>query len=168
MARDHARIYVDIWADPDFRALPERAQRMYFVALSQPRLNYCGVLDYMPSRLAKFAADSSTRAVAAAVSILEARGFAVHDENTSELLLRSFVRHDGLLASPNMAKAMVKDYWAVLSEDIQKAVLAELSRAYEADASLKGWPGVADASPELFAMVCGKGSLKGYTGGSEK
>lgn len=165
MPRDHARIQTAIWSDPDFRALPERAQRMYFLILSQPRLNYCGVLDYMPTRLAKFAADSTPRTVGNAVNLLESRGFVVEDAETSELLVRSFVRHDGLLESPNVTKAMVKDYWAVLSDDIKKAVVEELSRAYTANPDQKGWKGLSEASTALFSMVTGKGSRKGSANG---
>jgi hypothetical protein len=161
MSRDHARIQTAIWSDPDFRALPERAQRMYFLALSQPRLSYCGVLDYMPSRLAKFAGDSTARTVASGVGILETRGFVIVDQETSELLLRSFVRHDGLLDLPNVTKAMVKDYWSVLSDEVRKVIAGELSRAFDEQPERKGWRGLAEASPELHAMVTGKGSRKG-------
>lgn len=165
MPRDHARIQTAIWGDPDFRALPERAQRLYFLALSQPRLSYCGVLDYMPTRLAKFSADSTPRTVSNAVSVLESRGFVVTDPDTSELLIRSFVRHDGLLESPNVTKAMVKDYWSVLSDDIKKAIADELSRAYQEDPTLKGWKGLEESSGPLHAMVSGKGSPKGSRNG---
>lgn len=165
MPRDHARIQTAIWSDPDFRQLPERAQRMYFLALSQPRLNYCGVLDYMPVRLAKFAADSSPRTVANAVSVLESRAFVVVDPETSELLLRSYVRHDGLLEMPNVTKAMVKDYNAVLSDDIKKVVLEELCRAYDEQPNLKGWQGLAEGSPELYSVLTAKGSRKGSANG---
>lgn len=165
MPRDHARIQTAIWSDPDFRQLPERAQRMYFVVLSQPRLNYCGVLDYMPTRLAKFSADSTPKTVGNAVSILENRGFVLVDPDTSELLVRSFVRHDGLLDSPNVTKAMVKDYWAVLSDDIKKAVVEELSRAYQEDSALKGWKGLHEASAALHSMVSVNPSRKGSANG---
>lgn len=165
MARDHARIYCSIWSDPAFRDLTESAQGMYFKLVSQPRLSYCGVLDYLPTRIAKLARNSTIRSVNLAVSALENDGFVVRDDETGELLVRSFVRHDGLLDSPNMTKAMVTAFETVLSDDLQAALVAELSRAYAGDSTLKGWPAMRDKSPALFSMVSAKGSRKGSANG---
>src|SRR5690349_2529422 len=122
MARDHARFYVSIWGDPDFRALTCAAQRMYFVLTSQPRLTYCGVLDYLPGRFAKLAADEDEGSVEHAVKLLEADSFVVVDRETSELIVRSFVRHDGLLASPNMVVRMVKDRETIISDYLRSVL----------------------------------------------
>lgn len=161
MARDHARIYVSIWSNEDFRDLPIAAQHMWFTLLSQPRLSYCGVLDYLPTRLAQLAAKSSVRSIQSAVNSLVAADFVSVDPETGELLIRTFVRHDGLLTQPNMTKAMAKDYEAVLSGRLQKAIEAELSRAYADDPDMKGWPALAASYPNLHAKVTRKGSRKG-------
>lgn len=165
MARDHARIHVAIWSDQDFRNLTTKAQNMWFTLLSQDRLTYCGVLDYMPVRLANLARDSTTRTVSSAVSVLETAGFVSRDEDTGELLLRSFVRHDGLLSQPNVTKAMAKDYDAVLSPALKAVIETELTRAYAEDPGLKGWAALASYHPRLHAKATGKGSRKGSANG---
>lgn len=165
MARDHARIYVAIWSDPDFRALPIPPQHAFFMLLSQPRLSYCGVMDYLPNRLAKMSDKATARSVTNAVAALEDAHFVVTDEDTGELLIRSFVRHDGLLAMPNMTKAMVKDYLTVLSDRLRDVITDELCRSYLEAPDMGGWKGLAAASPALHSMVTTKGSRKGSANG---
>lgn len=166
MARDHARIQVAIWSDPDFRTLGVDAQRMYLVLLSQPRLSYCGSLDYLPTRLAALAADESPETVDQAVKTLEGHRYVVVDRDTHELLIRTFVRHDGLLSSPNVTKAMLKDRGCLLSEPLRHVLDDELRTAYAADPKAAGWKGFKAAEPELFQQVSGKGSPKGSGKGS--
>lgn len=158
MARDHGRVFVSIWADPDFRKLDREAQRMYLLLVTQARLTYCGALDYMPGRLATLAADEDEESIQKAINTLEASRFVIGDYVTSELLVRSFVRHDGLLGSPNMTKAMLKDRAALLSDVLRDAVDAELHRAYLDDPKAKGWAGFKQAAPELFKQISAKGS----------
>lgn len=166
MARDHARIQVGIWNDPSFRALDRDDQRMYLLLCSQPRLTYCGTLDYFPSRLAKLAADDTEENVLNAIWRLEKYRFLVIDEETHEVLCRSFVRHDGLLKSPNMTRAMLKDRASVISDILRESVDIELRRAWKEDDSMPGWKGMAESFPEVFRKVSGKRSLKGSPKGS--
>lgn len=166
MARDHARIQVSIWSDPDFRALGADAQRMYLVILSQARLTYCGALDYLPSRLAVLADDETADSVETAVKRLEDARYVVVDRDTHELLIRTFVRHDGLLGSPNVTKAMLKDRATLLSEPLRHVLDDELRRAYREDPKLAGWKGFKAAEPDLFAEVSRKGFAKGSERGS--
>lgn len=165
MARDHGRIYVSIWSDEDFRALPTAAQNMWFTLLSQPRLSYCGVLDYLPTRLARLSRDATIAKVNKAVETLRATDFVAIDDETGELLLRTFVRHDGLLGQPNVTKAMAKDYETVLSDRLRLAIEGELTRAYGEDPEAKGWAALEQSYPELHAKVCPKGSRKGSANG---
>lgn len=168
MPRDHGRISVSIWADRDFRRLCRDAQRMYLLLCTQARLTYCGALDYLPGRLATLAPDEDEQTVDHAVKLLESDRFLIVDRTTSEILVRSFVRHDGLLGSPNMTKAMLKDRAALLSDDLRDVVDDELTRAYSDDPKAKGWVGFKQAEPDLFDEVSGKGSAKGSRKGSAK
>lgn len=161
MARDHARIFVSIWADPDFRNLDRTEQRTYLMLTSQARLTYCGALDYLPGRLATLAKDETPMTVEASVARLESLRFLAVDRETSEVLIRSFVRHDGLLSSPNMCKAMLKDRASLLSDDLRDVVDSELARAYQEAPKLGGWKGIKEAAPELFEAITSKGSGKG-------
>lgn len=153
MARDHARIKVSIWADPDFRALRAPLQHAYLMLTSQPRVSYCGVLEYLPRRYASMAAGLTVESIEKAIVGLVEKRFVVLDEDTEELLIRSYVRHDELLKMANPAKAMAKDYAQVLSQGLRAAILTELRRAYFESPQMKGWQGIADASPELFQDI---------------
>lgn len=168
MARDHGRIYTRIWADPDFRALDRDPQRLYLLLVSQAKLTYCGSLDYIPRRLVELAADEDQQSLEKALMTLEVTRFVVVDYGMSELLVRSFVRHDGLLGSPNMTKAMLKDRASLMSHSLRDAVDIELARAYREDPKAKGWAGFQQAEPDLFADVSTKGSAKGSRKGSSK
>lgn len=168
MARDHARIQVGIWNDPDFRALDRDDQRMYLTLLSQPRLTYCGTLDYFPSRLAKLSADDTEENVLNAIWRLDKHRFVVIDEETHEILCRTFVRHDGLLKSPNITRAMCKDRAGVISDHLRESIDQELRRAWKEDPTTLGWKGMAESFPDLFRKVTGKSPANYSPKGSGK
>lgn len=126
MARDYAKLMVNIWADRDFQALTSAAQRAYILAVSQPGMSYCGVVSYTPKRWAGFSADTSAPKIARAVRELQDRVYVVVDPETEELLVRSFVRHDGVLDSPNLMIAMWKDFASIHSLSIREVFLFEL------------------------------------------
>lgn len=168
MARDHGRIYTRIWADPAFRALNRDPQRLYLLLISQDKLSYCGSLDLIPRRLCSLAKDEDEDSLQQALNVLEATRFVVTDYEMDEVLVRSFVRHDGLLGSPNMTKAMLKDRAAMLSDNLRQVVDNELTRAYQNDPKAKGWTGFKQAEPELFKHVTAKPSTKGSEKGSVK
>src|SRR5690349_13811993 len=106
MARDHARIYLAIWNDENCHKRDQAAQHTYWMLLSQERLSYCGVLDYFPSRLATLTDGATEAKIKAAVKTLERRKFVVLDPETHELLIRTYVRHDGVFDRVNMGKAV--------------------------------------------------------------
>lgn len=139
MARTHARVKVRIWIDEDFRSLPPEAQHLYFVLLTAENLSYCGVADWRPARIAPHASGWSVQRVLAAAHILEDRLYIVVDEDTEEVLLRSFIRNDGLMDQPNMATAMVRAYAGVSSRIIRGVVVHELNRLIADEPGLKGW-----------------------------
>ncbi|HEY3559634.1 MAG TPA: hypothetical protein VGL05_19330 [Kribbella sp.] len=153
MARDHARIMVSIWGDDDFKALRAPQQHAFFVLLSQPRLSYCGVVDYLPGRFAALSKGMTAASVETTVEGLEKASYVVVDADTQELLVRSFVRHDGLLQSPNVTKAMAKDYGQIISPRIRAAVLAELQRARRDEPDLAGWKAIKDKFPMLWEAI---------------
>lgn len=153
MARDHGRIQTAIWRDPEFRALSGAAQSTYFTCLSQESLTYAGVLDYFPGRIANLSKDGTEAKVERAVKELEAARFLVVDRTTAELLIRSFVRHDGVLDRENMGKATVRALVKVISLPIRSAIQSELARLYQERPGLSGWKGFAALHPEELAMV---------------
>lgn len=153
MARDHARIKTARWNEPDWRSLPWESQWIYDTVLTQQKLTYCGILDYLPGRIAALAANLTEAKVRAAIKPLSTARFVVVDEATSELLIRSYVRHDGVLDRVNMGKAMGRATLTVTSMKLRDALLMELARLMEERPSLAGWQGFADVAPDEHAMA---------------
>lgn len=126
MPRSSARIHSSIWKDADFLALSAGAQRMYVLALSQPNLSLCGVVSYTAKRWARLSSGGSVRAVVKALMELEEARFVVIDADTEELWIRSFVKHDGILKSPNATAGMKRDFHHIHSQEIREGFLEGL------------------------------------------
>lgn len=139
MAREHARVWLSIWLDEDFRALTPPAQHLYFVLLTSPDLSYCGVADWRPGRIAARSGSWQVPQLAAAAAELSKARFVVIDESTEEVLLRSFVRHDGVMKESRMAVSMVKAFAAVASTTLRGVVVHELRRLHDEEPKLNGW-----------------------------
>lgn len=139
MAREYARVKVKIWSDGDFRLLSRAAQGLYFTLITSPTMNLCGVADWRPNRLAALTAGETRDSVMAAGDELAGAAYIVVDEETEEVLVRSFVRHDGLIKTPNIASAMAKDYAGVASETLRGVVVHELQRLHIDEPEMKGW-----------------------------
>ena len=139
MARTYARVKTDIWADDDFRTLPLEAQHLYFVLLTSNGLNYCGVTDWRPVRIAAASLGWTAEEVVTAGCVLAERFYVVIDEATEEVLIRSFIRNDGFMAQATVAAAMVRAYGAVASATLRGVVIHELNRLYRDHPEFKGW-----------------------------
>ena len=137
MAREYARVKVTIWADGDFRSLSPTAQHLYFMLLSSPTLNMAGIADWRPSRMAKMSRGLTAKRLRSAADELSGHHIVV-DEDTEEVLVRSFIRHDGILKSPNLTRAMVKAYAAAGSDTLRQAIVAEVHRAAREDSEASG------------------------------
>lgn len=131
MPRDRANINTDIWNDDDFRSLSAGAQLLYFQLLTSATLTYAGVADWRPNRLAALASKQTPKTVREAGKELSDGLYIVTDEDTEEVLVRSFMKHDGLLHKPNVAKAMVKAYNQVFSLTLKGVIVHELKRLHE-------------------------------------
>lgn len=128
MARDHARLYVHIWTDPDFIELSAVAKLIYLQLLSQPKLAYSGVLDLAAKRWARSHPDLDVATVRAALSELDAARFLVVDQETEEVLVRSFIRRDELWKQPNMLRGALRVAFDIVSPILRAALARELRR----------------------------------------
>lgn len=126
MARQYAPIYTSIWQDDDFKSLSSDAQRLYFLAISQPELSWCGVVSFTARRWATFASDSSARKVARSCVELVTAGFFLLDEETEELWVRGFIKHN-VETQPKLRQAAQREYGQVVSGAIREAI----AKAYE-------------------------------------
>lgn len=129
MARDFGTIFHSLWGDDHWRDLTINAQHLYMELISHPSLDYAGVADWKPGKLA-LAADSNAKE--RYDSALELMGsparFVILDDDSEEILVRSFLRHDGILKKPNVAVAMTKAYAAIASPTLRGVIVHELVR----------------------------------------
>lgn len=139
MAREFGAVNVTIWQDADFRNLPLPAQHLYLLLWTHPDLSYCGVVDYRPGRLAKLADGLTAEVVELAAQCLEARHFLVIDRESEEVLVRSWMRWDGLMKQPRLAVSMAKAYASVASNLIRGVVVHEVSRIRDQHPELSCW-----------------------------
>jgi hypothetical protein len=153
MARDHARMQTGLWRGGDWRALTSDAQWAYEMLCQQDALSYAGVVDYRPGRFAALAADMTARKVEAACRKLEAERFVIIDRQTEELLVRTYVRHDGVLDRTNMGKAVGRALAKVVSLTLYAAIITELARHYGDKPTLSGWDGLGDLYPDVMDRI---------------
>lgn len=139
MARDHARIKLSMWADPEWRSLKMSSQWLYQHLLGSPTLGYAGNADWRPKRIAHMCGDGKANYIEYAAVQLEERHFVIIDRDTEEALVRSFVRHDGLLHQPNVAIAAVKAWEGMASEVLRGVFAHEINRLMDDQADAAAW-----------------------------
>lgn len=139
MAMDYAQVRRDIWADEDFRELPQASQWLYLHVITSPTISYCGVADWRPARIAALTDDLTARDVDLAAVELEGHHYLVIDRDTEEVLVRSWVKHDGLMGKWNMAAALARTYGEVASKVLRGVIVYELRRLKKANPTLRGW-----------------------------
>ena len=144
MARAYASVYLTIWNDPDFRDVSLTAQWLYFTMLTYPTLNSCGVMEWREAKLVRMTQGLTVQELREAAWELGQRRLIAVDPDTEEALVRSFVRHDGGLKSPNMAKGIVREHGAIASQKLMALVSQEVRRAVEEHPD---WRGVEEVGP---------------------
>lgn len=140
--RAFARIGTDLHDEPSIRDLTAEQQWAYQLVLLRPDLSRCGVVAYTPRRWAKAAKNMTEKRLRSLFETLADRRHVILDEDTEEVLARTYVRHDGLLAQPNVVAAMVSDYQLISSEHVRTGFLAELRRMWDLDLPVNergGW-----------------------------
>ena len=128
MARGHGRILTSIWEDSDFKALDPTEQRLYLFLISQPNLNHAGLLDLTLRRWAQKARGLTVAELEKTIATLEDARFVVVDHDSEELLIRSFIRNDGVWKQPKVMGAMVSGALEISSWQLRRALLAEMDR----------------------------------------
>lgn len=128
MARGHGRILTNIWEDSDFITLTQEQQRLYLFLISQPNLNHAGLLPLTLRRWSRKAGDLTVGELDKHIVALDHARFVVVDDDTEELLVRSFVRNDGVWKQPRVMGAMVSAAEEISSRKLRAALLAEVAR----------------------------------------
>lgn len=139
MAREKASIQVVIWGDADFRNLTDAAQSLYFKLMSHPKLDYCGVVEFHPGRLAAMTREQTPDDIIVAAQELSDTFYCVFDQTTDEVLVRGFLRHDGVLLQPRLSVSAAKAYAAIASNKIRAVVVHEVLRFRKENPDLTAW-----------------------------
>jgi hypothetical protein len=139
MPREFGQLRHDIWNDDEWRACTVPAQWLYMVLLSDPKLTYCGVAPWHPGKLAQRAGESSPQTVILAALELSGKAFIVIDEETEEVLVRSYLKHDPIMKNPRLAVTMTKDFAALGSSKLRAAIVHELTRLKKANPDWQAW-----------------------------
>lgn len=128
MPRTHGRIMASIWGDPDFLALEAGPQRLYLFLLSQPDLSHAGLVPMRVRRWAKKVALATDCTIRADLGDLADARFIVADEDTEEVLIRTFVRNDGVYKQPKVMIRLRDDAKQIESPALRAVFRAELDR----------------------------------------
>lgn len=139
MAKDFATVNVGMWGDPDFRALPAPAQHLYLMLWTSPGLSYCGVHDWRPGRLAVRAGGVAADDLRVIARCLEARHFVVLDDDTEEILVRSWMRFDQIMKKPRLAISCIAAYSEVASDLLRGVVVHELQKIRSLEPDWSSW-----------------------------
>jgi hypothetical protein len=140
VAREHARIWLDINSDDDFEALPFDAQGFYTrVILTLDDLSYCGVATWRPRKLTTKAPDLTYERILTAAAALEIGRYCLFDLDTEEVLARSYIRRDLLLRNPKYAAAVLRTYGGIASKVLRAAVVTEVRRVREEHPEYSSW-----------------------------
>lgn len=139
MARDHARINLDLWGDDDWMDLSVDAQMLYMMLYTSPGLSFCGAGEWHPGRLAARARDWTIERIEVAASELSHHLFLIIDTNTGEYLIRSWIKHDGLWRTPNMAVTVANARGDLSSRNLRGVVVFEVMKLKAANADSTSW-----------------------------
>lgn len=139
MSGAFAKTHRTIWRDPDFRDLTIWAQWLYWHLFSSPRLTWCGVLDWKPRAVLKATQSLTQDALEDALHELRESYFIVLDDDTEELIVRSFVRSDAVHKQPKLMSALSTAFAGIESDLIAGVLSWELQRLKSEEPNLAGW-----------------------------
>lgn len=137
--KDHARVNLDIWNDDSWLDLTPPAQHLYLVLWTSAGLSYCGAGEWKPGKIAQRARGWSGGDVESAGAELSRELFIIIDVDTEEFLLRSWVKHDGLWRTPNMAVSMANARADLASRTLRGVVVHEVAKIRKAHPDSSSW-----------------------------
>lgn len=145
MPRKFGQIYCAIWDDPDFLLLTAGAQRTYLFLVTQDDITACGSLPLRLRRWSKKCIDSSLEVWLAELTDTE---FVLLDEDTEEVLVRSFARHDEGYKHTIRRKAVLSSARAIKSPLLSACIAAELAKVGLSTGTAEAPQSGASATPE--------------------
>ena len=128
MARHFAPIKTSIWDDPEFQALNSEEQRLYLMLFSQSGISSVGLVPMTLKRWANSTRGMTIKALSKTLQGLSDALFIVVDWDREELLVRSFVRHDGGYTNSLRLKAIQRESRGIGSKLLAGVLAHELTR----------------------------------------
>jgi hypothetical protein len=144
----YAQIRPEMWLDDEWRDMTPLGQWLYLLVLTHPERSLAGVIDWRPGRIKEFARECSMRDVMVAAQECSDKFFLVFDQGTEEVLVRSFVRWDGLLRQPRMGVAVANAFGSIGSNKLRAALVHELVRLRKQNPELTAWE-----SPQMKTVL---------------
>lgn len=127
MARSYGKILGSLYVDDVFNALPVDAAYLYLRLLGVPSMTLVGSLEHRPAKWTRLSPGWDREAVEGFVEVLEAGGYVAVDRSTEELLVRTFVRHDGVAtANSNLRKGMWKAWLDLASPELRRIAVLNM------------------------------------------
>lgn len=128
MARSYGRTLCAIWNDPDFLDLSVGAQHTYWMLTTQDNVSACGSLPLTLRRWAGYLPDSDRDSFEDWLGELSANRFIFIDEDTEELLIRTFVKHDGGHTNSKRLRAIDSASIGLRSPILRQVLASELEK----------------------------------------
>ncbi len=128
MPRSFARITTTIWRDRDFTNLTMAQQGLYFMLESQSEISAAGTLALTVRRWSKNASDLTPELLEQELRTLESEGHVCIDEDTEELLVRTFIKWDGGYENSKRRPVIRDAALAIQSPRLRAVVAAELTK----------------------------------------
>jgi hypothetical protein len=122
------RLHDTLGQDSDWLALSHTAQWLYVALLWQPERTHAGTLTIALRRWARLSPTLNVEMVRDALLELAAARFVVVDFDTDEILIRTYIRNDGVYRQPNVFKSAARSAAAIASPLLREAVRTELLR----------------------------------------
>lgn len=151
MARKYAKLWLSAWAaTSDFPVLTADAQWLYWTLIGHPKLSPAGVLPLQTRQWAKRARGMTTKRVTAAYDELVDARYLLADDDTEEVLIRTFIRHDKGYRTPNIRKSIATSIERIESHRLRVTATHELTLALTLEGTLSGTDdeGVGEPLPE--------------------
>lgn len=123
MPRAEARLKAGIWIG--LRGVSPHAKLLYAVILTESSLQHCGIAAYQLDKWTEQAELTPSEAEKAFAE-LNASRHVLRDR--WEILVRTYIRHDGIAEQPNMLKAALKGAALIESPFLRRALAVELRK----------------------------------------
>lgn len=130
MARTFGKFACSMWqTGSEYRSLPRDAQWLYELLFSQASITPAGCLPLQPTKWANCASDTTVGDVRNALAMLVDRRYVLVDEDTEELMVRTFINHDGAVNNPKLVKAIEAAVPRIESARLRAAAADQLAKA---------------------------------------